>query len=597
MATQPSTRKLKWSNLYTFACLGSSDHHKSELGQPGFSRVAFCNESQKHKTKPYKYTSNQISTTKYNVVTFLPKSLFQQFRKVANLYFLLVAVISLTPLAPFSPLSCVAPLVFVVGASMVREGVEDWRRSIQDKEVNSRKVKVHTGNGVFADQTWKGVCVGDVVKVLKNEYFPGDLLLLSSSYADGICYVETMNLDGESNLKIKRCMECTLSFDDEVKFDKFKATIRCEDPNSNIYSFVGNLELGDEGEASIYPLSPSQILLRDSKLRNTEFIYGAVIFTGRDTKVARNSMISQAKRSTIERRMDKVIFVLFIMVGLMSLITLVGSVIYVNQEDTPKVRYWYLQLRRNADLSFNPDEPLVSGFFQFLRALVLYGYLIPVSLYVSIEVVKIIQAMHINNDEHLFDEFFGRSVEARTSNLNEELGQVKLVLTDKTGTLTCNKMEFRKCMIDGISYGDNVDEEIVGAASQRMDFGYDSTAGQNIEMSEISSHPITGTKKSAANLGIRGFNFRDARFTNKTWLHGSDVWDIMMFLRLMALCHTGVPITDEQPGRSKLSYEAESPEEVTFLTAAQEFGFQFCRRTQSSIFVKEIDQSGVKVER
>ncbi|PWA36804.1 P-type ATPase, HAD-like domain protein [Artemisia annua] len=588
MATQPSTRKLKWSHLYTFACLGSS-HHQSELGQPGFSRVVFCNESQKHKTKPHKYTSNQISTTKYNVVTFLPKSLFQQFRKVANLYFLLVAVISLTPLAPFSPISCIAPLLFVVGVSTVREGVEDWRRLSQDREVNSRKIKVHTGNGVFADQAWKGVCVGDVVKVQKNEYFPSDLLLLSSSYADGICYVETMNLDGESNLKIKRCMECTLSFDDEVKFDKFKATIRCEDPNSNIYSFVGNLELGDEGEASIYPLSPSQILLRDSKLRNTEFIYGVVIFTGRDTKVARNSMISQAKRSTIERRMDKVIFVLFIMMGLMSLITSSGSVTYTNQEQAPS-ESWYLRLNIFRDGSFDPDRLLLSWSLQFLRALVLYGYLIPVSLYVSIEVVKIIQAMHINNDEQLFDEFFGRSVEARTSNLNEELGQVELVLTDKTGTLTCNKMEFRKCSIDGISYGDNVDEEIVGAAPH-------DPAGQNIEMGEISSHPITETKKSAANLGetnIRGFNFRDARFTNNTWLHGSDVWDIMMFLRLMALCHTGIPVNDEQP---KLTYEAESPEEVTFLIAAQEFGFQFCRRTQSSIFVKEIDPSGVKVER
>ncbi|GJU37823.1 probable phospholipid-transporting ATPase 4 [Tanacetum coccineum] len=478
---------------------------------------------------------------------------------------------------------------------MVKEGVEDWRRFIQDRQVNSRKINVHTANGVFDDRAWKGIRVGDVVKVLKDEYFPSDLLLLSSSYEDGICYVETMNLDGETNLKVKRCMECTLCLDHAVKFDKFKATIRCEDPNPSIYSFIGNLELGDEGETHTYPISPSQILLRDSKLRNTEFVYGVVIFTGRDTKVALNSMTSEAKHSTIERRMNRVIFVLFIMMGLISLITSVGSVTY-----TDKVRYWYLQLPLHADMSFDPKNPLISGFRQFLRALVLYGYLIPVSLYVSIEVVKVIQGLMINNDQYLFDEMSEKSAEARTSNLNEELGQVEMVLSDKTGTLTCNQMEFRKCSIDGISYGDNVDEEIVGDASQRMDFGYDSTAGQNIEMMEISSHPITELKKSAANLGgtcIRGFNFRDTRFTNNTWLHGSDVWDIMMFLRLMALCHTGIPVTDEQSGSNKLTYEAESPEEVSFLIAAQELGFQFFRRTQSSIFVKEIDLSGVKVER
>ncbi|GKD00283.1 probable phospholipid-transporting ATPase 4, partial [Tanacetum coccineum] len=103
---------------------------------------------------------------------------------------------------------------------------------------------------------WKRLCVGDVVKVQKNEYSPSDLLLLSSSYEDGICYVDTMNLESETNLKIKCCMGCMLCFDDAVKYDNFKATIRCEDPSPNIYSFVGNLEVGDEDEASTYPISP-----------------------------------------------------------------------------------------------------------------------------------------------------------------------------------------------------------------------------------------------------------------------------------------------------------------------------------------------------
>ncbi|KAI3501644.1 hypothetical protein L1887_29567 [Cichorium endivia] len=611
--------KVKWSNLYTFSCLRPPPPvNQSDFGQPGFSRVVFCNDSGMHRTKPYKYPGNDVSTTKYNVVTFLPKSLFEQFRRVANLYFLLVAVLSVTSLAPFSPLSLIAPLIFVVGISMVKEGVEDWHRFLQDLEVNSRKVKVHIGNGSFVDRPWKMLRVGDVVKVSKNEYFPSDLLLLSSSYEDGVCYVETMNLDGETNLKIKRCLECTLGFDEEVKFDKFKATIRCEDPNSSLYTFIANLEFGDEDEdklISSYPLSPTQLLLRDSKLQNTDYVYGVVVFTGRDTKVVRNSMKSPSKRSRVEKKMDHVIYVLFFMLLLISLITSIGSVRYVDKKQTAK-EWWYLQLLKDTDGSFDPDKPLISGFLQFLRALILYGYLIPISLYVSIEVVKFLQAMLINNDLHLFDEMSGKSVEARTSNLNEELGQVEMILSDKTGTLTCNQMEFRKCSIEGISYGGNV-TEIVRAASQRMNIdiesyrfnldGDESTPRDSIEMHEICPDQNSETKDSLddlqtmRNLGsiaIKGFNFRDDRLMNKMWVHGSNIWDKMMFFRVMALCHTGIPVENgEHTDNHKLKYEAESPEEVTFLIAAQEFGFRFFKRTQSSMFVKEIDSSAQEVER
>ncbi|CAI9274898.1 unnamed protein product [Lactuca saligna] len=600
MATQPSATnvqtmrkkkkkgKVKWSNLYTFSCLRSPPPvNQSDFGQPGFSRVVFCNDSGMHRTKPYKYPINDVSTTKYNVVTFLPKSLFEQFRRVANLYFF-----------------------------MLKEGVEDWHRFLQDLEVNSRKVKVHIGNGSFLDRPWKVLRVGDVVKVSKNEYFPCDLLLLSSSYEDGVCYVETMNLDGETNLKIKRCLECTLGFDEELKFDKFKATIRCEDPNSSLYTFVANLEFGDEDEDTLissYPLSPSQLLLRDSKLQNTDYVYGVVVFTGRDTKVVRNSLKSPSKRSRVEKKMDHVIYVLFFMLLLISLITSIGSARYTDRKHTAK-EWWYLQLLEDTDASFDPNKPLISGFLQFLRALILYGYLIPISLYVSIEVVKFLQAMLINNDLQLFDEMSGKSVEARTSNLNEELGQVEMILSDKTGTLTCNQMEFRKCSIEGISYGGDVNA-IVRAASHRMNINIesyrfnidaeDSTPRDSIEMHEICTdqdnevhNSVLDDAKTTRNLGIKGFNFRDDRLMNKMWVHGSNVWDMMMFFRVMALCHTGIPVENgEETGSHKLKYEAESPEEVTFLIAAQEFGFQFCKRTQSSMFVKEIDSSSEEVER
>lgn len=483
-------------------------------------------------------------------------------------------------------------------------------------KVNSRKVKVHIGNGVLVEKAWRTLSVGDVVKVVKDEYFPSDLLLLSSSYEDGVCYVETMNLDGETNLKVKRCLEATLNLDEDARLRTFSATIRCEDPNTNLYTFVGNLEF----EKDSHPLSPDQVLLRDSKLRNTDYIYGVVIFTGPDTKVVRNSTRSPSKRSRIERKMDNVIYVLFSILVLISLVTSIGSAVYTEHN---MVNSWYLRLKddEGKDPSFDPTEPLVSFFYQFVRALILYGYLIPISLYVSIEIVKVLQAMLINKDLQMFDKVACKPVEARTSNLNEELGQVEIILSDKTGTLTCNQMEFRKCSIEGISYGGDT-TEIDLAASRRMNIeveryrfsldGSDSTS-RSMEMFEISAENSSADKVNLANdmenfgagnsgysgpgkeADIKGFNFRDGRLLRKLWIHRSEISNMMMFFRVMALCHTGIPIEDSQSG--KLKYEAESPEEVCFLIAAQEFGFIFSQRTQSKLVVKEPNSSGVEVER
>ncbi|GMI93611.1 Aminophospholipid ATPase 5 [Hibiscus trionum] len=612
MAAATSRRrkeKIRWSKLYSFAScfrpLTSEERlaGREVIGQPGFSRAVFCNEPHLHDRKPYKYPCNNISTTKYNVLSFLPRALFEQFRRVANFYFLLAAVFSLLSLAPFSRASLIAPLVFVVGISMLKEAVEDWHRFLQDLDVNNQTVKTRLSDGVFVDKSWKELRVGDVVKVYKDEYFPSDLLLLSSSYEDGVCYVETMNLDGETNLKIKRCLEVSLCLNEDAEFNKFEATVHCEDPNPNLYTFVGNLEF----EKKSYPLSPSQLLLRDSKLRNTDYIYGVVIFSGHDTKAVRNSTRSPSKRSRIERKMDHIIYILFSMLVLLSLVSSIGSSQFLSHDMDD---WWYLQLQDDDDF-FDPSKPEKSAGLQFIRSLILYGYLIPISLYVSIEVVKVLQTMLINKDIELYDEATCKSVQARTSNLNEELGQVDMILSDKTGTLTCNQMEFRKCSIAGISYGGDI-TDVDLAASMRMnadfepfEYSMDRTdrATQSFELFEFSVYGFSAQNGNARlskteEPVIKGFNFRDDRLMNKNWIHGTNLSDITMFFRVLALCHTGIPIEDDYHKTDKLSYEAESPEEVSFLIASQEFGFQFCRRTQSLMVLKEFDPSCMKeVER
>ncbi|KAF9604639.1 hypothetical protein IFM89_008966 [Coptis chinensis] len=455
----------------------------------------------------------------------------------------------------------------------------------QDVEANNREVKVYEKDNTFHKTKWKKVRVGDLVKVERDEYFPADLLLLSSSYDDGICYVETMNLDGETNLKIKQSLEVTCSLRDECSLQTFKAVIKCEDPNENLYAFIGSLYYSGEQ----YPLSPQQLLLRDSKLRNTEHIYGVVIFTGHDTKVIQNATEPPSKRSRIEKRMDKITYILF---SALVLISSTGSIFFgiETRGDISGAGYrrWYLRPDAST-VYFDPRRASLAAFFHFLTGLMLYGSLIPISLYVSIEIVKVLQSLFINQDQDMYYEETDRPARARTSNLNEELGQVDTILSDKTGTLTCNLMEFVKCSIAGTAYSHAVTEVERAIAKRRKD-GAPEIGDSSSDLAEQNSD-VTGSNPS-----IRGFNFRDERIMNGRWMREihSDV--IQKFFCVLALCHTVIPAVNKESG--ELTYEAESPDEACFVIASREIGFEFYERTQISISLRERDpKTGENIDR
>eukprot|EP00195_Chlamydomonas_chlamydogama_P002386 CAMPEP_0202922204 /NCGR_PEP_ID=MMETSP1392-20130828/77797_1 /ASSEMBLY_ACC=CAM_ASM_000868 /TAXON_ID=225041 /ORGANISM="Chlamydomonas chlamydogama, Strain SAG 11-48b" /LENGTH=1321 /DNA_ID=CAMNT_0049615821 /DNA_START=167 /DNA_END=4132 /DNA_ORIENTATION=- len=516
------------------------------------------------------YGGNLTTTTKYNLVTFLPKALFEQYRRVANIYFTVAAALSLTTFSPVRPWTTWTPLAIVLGISLIKEAIEDYKRYKADKEMNSRVVHVlDHATGAFEQRRWLDVVVGDIVRIDRNEFIPADLLLLSSETEEGTCYIETMNLDGETNLKIKTALDQTKELTSDT-VQGFRAEVHCEGPNAKLYQFSGNLVMHPAGMKEVtIPLSASMILLRGCSLRNTDHVFGAVIFAGHDTKVFQNATSPPSKRSSIEHVVDKIIILMFAVLFLMCLITAIVFAVWTRDKYPA---HWYLRPSLE-ELQYQPSNAAVTAVISFLVAFVLYGYLIPISLYVSLEIVKVVQSMvFIAFDRDMYHADSDTPAMARTSNLNEDLGMVNTVLSDKTGTLTRNVMEFFKCSIAGTSYGAGITE---------------------IERSNAARHGKvlpSNDNPNAAKHRERFFNFYDNRMMEGAWTQSADAPSIELFLRLLAICHTVIPEGPADP--TAIKYEAESPDEAALVVAAKALGFFFFKRTSTTVTVRETTSRG-----
>lgn len=517
-------------------------------------RTIYCNDREANQI--VKFKGNSISTTKYNVFTFLPKGLFEQFRRVANLYFLMISILSTTPISPVHPVTNVVPLSLVLFVSLVKEAFEDWKRYQNDNSINNSLIEVLQDQNWERVQ-WKKLQVGDIVRVKQDGFFPADLLFLASTNPDGVCYIETANLDGETNLKIRKALERTWDYLIPDKASEFKGEVQCEQPNNSLYTFTGNLII----QKQTLPLSPNQLLLRGCSLRNTEYIVGAVMFTGQESKVMMNSMNVPSKRSTLERKLDKLILALFCTLFSMCLIGAIGSGVFIDR------KYYYLGLSESVENQFNPDNRFLVATLTMFTLITLYSPIIPISLYVSIEMIKFIQSTQfINKDLRMYHIETNTPALARTSNLNEELGQVEYIFSDKTGTLTRNLMEFFKCSIGGEVYGTGMTEIEIGGAQR-------------------SGIKIDEARKSANTIHDKGFNFDDVRLMQGAWRNEPDPDSCKEFFRCLAICHTVLPEGEESP--DKIKYQAASPDEAALVTAAKNFGFFFFRRTPTMIHVRE----------
>jgi len=232
--------------------------------------------------------NNSISTSKYNLITFLPKNLLEQFSKSANVYFLVVGLLQMVKEISVSNGQPVTlfPLIFIVIVSMLKDLLEDWKRKRSDNEENSKSVKV-VKNGRLQSVKWESLRVGDVIKVENKQFFPCDVFLLGSKDPKGIAYIETKNLDGETNLKHKVVpKEIKKILPTEEYLMKTNLVLSYEKPNPYLYTFAGTAHLKNNKIAC----DNTNFILRGCSLRNTEWVYGLIAYTGHQTKIMLNSV-------------------------------------------------------------------------------------------------------------------------------------------------------------------------------------------------------------------------------------------------------------------------------------------------------------------
>ncbi|XP_015200795.1 probable phospholipid-transporting ATPase IA isoform X2 [Lepisosteus oculatus] len=507
---------------------------KTSLADQEDRRLIFINQPQLTK-----FCSNHVSTAKYNVLTFLPRFLYSQFRRAANAFFLFIALLQQIPdVSPTGRYTTLVPLLFILLVAAVKEIIEDLKRHKADNMLNKKQTQV-LRNGAWEIVFWEKVEVGDIVNINGKEFIPADTILLSSSEPQAMCYIETSNLDGETNLKIRQGLQITTEIRDIDSLTRLSGRMECENPNRHLYDFVGNIGL--EGHSTV-PLGPDQILLRGAQLRNTQWVHGIVVYTGHDTKLMQNSTSPPLKLSNVERITNIQILVLFGCLLAISLICSIGQSIWKAKHDNTT---WYMDLNYGGASNFG---------LNFLTFIILFNNLIPISLLVTLEVIKFVQAYFINWDVDMHYEVTNTPAMARTSNLNEELGQVKYIFSDKTGTLTCNVMQFKKCTIAGVAYGHSPEPE---------EYSY----------TDDDCH-------SAQSLDEMGFN--DQSLLENLQSNHPTAPVILEFMTMMAVCHTVVPEKTED----KIIYQAASPDEGALVRAAKTLGFVFSARTPDSVIIE-----------
>ncbi|NXF11890.1 AT8B3 ATPase, partial [Smithornis capensis] len=437
------------------------------------------------------------------------------------------------------PLSC---LLIIRG---LRDLIDDIGRHQSDRNINSRPCEILSGKS-FQWQKWRDICVGDIVRLHKESFVPADMLLLCSSEPSSLCYVETADIDGETNLKFRQALLVThQELGSEESMAAFDGKVTCEEPNSRMHSFTGTLEW----RGDTHSLDSDRILLRGCRIRNTDVCYGLVIYAGFDSKIMRNCGKIKRKKTKLDRMMDRLVIIIFLLLLATSFCLAVASGFWARM---------FQEKHSYLSALYKNTSPAQQAFFNFWGFTILLSIIIPMSMYITLEFIYLVNSCFINWDLEMYYAAKDIPAKARSTSLNDQLGQIEYIFSDKTGTLTQNIMSFKKCCVNGTIYG----------------------AGTGHENKQPRGSGLTWDHHGEQNLDVCDVTLLEAAQRDSDPV-------LREFLRLLALCHT--VMVEERGGQ--LVYQAASPDEEALVLAARNLGYVFLARTQDTITISELGRT------
>jgi phospholipid-translocating ATPase len=427
----------------------------------------------------------------------------------------------------------------------------------------------------FQKDHWKNVMVGDFIRIYNDDELPADVIILATSDPDGACYVETKNLDGETNLKVRQALRCGRHIKHARDCERSEFRIESESPQPNLYKYNGAVQWTqpvpgfphEPPEAMSEPITIENLLLRGCNLRNTEWVLGVVVYTGHDTKIMMNAGVTPSKRARIAREMNFTVLCNFIILIVMCLLSAIVNGVAWGKSDASQ---------RFFDFGMYGDTPGMTGFITFWAGIILFQNLVPISLYITLEIVRTLQAGFIYSDVEMYYEKIDQPCIPKSWNISDDVGQIEYIFSDKTGTLTQNVMEFKKATINGQPYGEAYTE---AQAGMQRRLGIDvEKEGERVrgEIEEARIRALANLRKIHDNIYLHDDDL--------TFIAPDFVSDLAgesgpeqqaaneQFMLALALCHT--VIAESVPGdKPKMIFKAQSPDEEALVSTARDMGF------------------------